>query len=592
MRRASLRTHLVRGLAAILALPLLASTAFAQVADVPRNETLVLTPWFGPAQLANAENWNPYLTSVAHQRDAMQHTVNEALFYTNLNTGELIPWQAESYEYAPDFLTATIKLRDGVEWSDGVKFTSDDLKYTFEALRDAPPEINGSAAFNEWLASVDTPDPLTAVLHFKKPAPRFVRDILALGWENHYPVLPKHIWEGQDLATFTNYDLAKGWPVGTGDYKLVVSTSAQEVFDRRDDWWGAKTGFMPASAPKRIIIVPVAGDDAMGQLHVANQVDSGAPLLVGTFEAVRAQNPKVAAWNTEGPVWGAADGCNYTFIFNNAKAPWDDVNVRYAVNHAIDRAQLADLAYEGSTNPVKFAFSSYMAGAYLTDDSPLKAVLDKYDLDDPSQEKVDAYMAKAGFARDADGIWAKDGKKLSVAVRAPEFFKPLVAPITQMLKNAGFDATQAPFDDSWNTDLATGNFDTMAFVHCGSLSEPLETLRDYHSKNARPIGTAVPYIIASTRYSNPEYDKLIDAMDAVPASTDPNSDYMKNAVAALDIALRDLPQIDLLEELQVTVFNNTYWTGWPSAADPYIAPYTPWEGFNIIKHHLQPTGAN
>jgi len=430
------------------------------------------------------------------------------------------------------------------------------------------------------------------VLHFKKPAPRFVRDILALGWENHYPVLPKHIWEGQDLTTFTNYDLAKGWPVGTGDYRLVSSTSAQEVFDRRDDWWGVKTGFMPASAPKRIVIVPVAGDDAMGQLHVANQVDSGAPLLVGTFEAVRAQNPKVAAWNTEGPVWGAADGCNYTFIFNNAKAPWDDVNVRYAFNYAIDRAQLADLAYEGSTYPVKFAFSSYMAGAYLKDDSPLKAVLDKYDLDNPSQEKVDEYMAKAGYAKGADGIWAKDGAKLSVAVRAPEFFKPLVAPIAQMLKNAGFDATQAPFDDSWNTDLATGNFDTMAFVHCGSLSEPLETLRDYHSKNARPIGTAVPYIIASTRYSNPEYDKLIDAMDAVPASTDPNSDYMKNAVAALDIALRDLPQIDLLEELQVTVFNNTYWTGWPSAADPYIAPYTPWEGFNIIKHHLKPTGAN
>ena len=66
---------------------------------------------------------------------------------------------------------------------------------------------------------------------------------------------------------------------------------------------------------------------------------------------------------------------------------------------------------------------------------------------------------------------------------------------------------------------------------------------------------------------------------------------LAGGVAALDIALRDLPQIDLLEEFHVVTFNNTYWTGWPSAADPYVAPYTPWEAFNVVIHNLQPTGA-
>ena len=79
-----------------------------------------MTPWGDqPAQLANVDNWNPYLTSIQHQRDAMQITINEELFYTNLNSGKLIPWQAESFELSPDFLTATIHLRKGVEWSDG-----------------------------------------------------------------------------------------------------------------------------------------------------------------------------------------------------------------------------------------------------------------------------------------------------------------------------------------------------------------------------------------------------------------------------------------------------------------------------------------
>jgi peptide/nickel transport system substrate-binding protein len=94
--------QLLGGLASIGTL-LLASTALAQnVADVPRNQTLVLTPWGDqPAQLANVDNWNPYLTSVTHQRDAMQFTVNEELFYTNLTDGKLIPWPSAFARASP-----------------------------------------------------------------------------------------------------------------------------------------------------------------------------------------------------------------------------------------------------------------------------------------------------------------------------------------------------------------------------------------------------------------------------------------------------------------------------------------------------------
>jgi len=586
------RKYLIAGLAGLATLLLAGGATIAQnVADVPRNQTLVLTPWGDqPAQLANVDNWNPYLTSVTHQRDAMQITGNEALFYTNLTDGKLIPWQAESFDLTPDYMTATIKLRKGVAWQDGQPFTSDDVKFTLEALRDAPPEINGSSDYKEYVKSVDATDPLTAVIHFTKAAPRWVRDHLALGHENHYPILPKHIWQGQDIKGFTNYDLAKGLPMGTGAYKLVSSTTQQEVFDRDDNWWGAKTGFMPLPAPKRIVIVPVASDDAMGQLQIANQVDGGRQLLVGTFEASQAQNAKLHSWNTQGPVWGAPDGCDYSLVFNNLKAPWNDINLHQAVDHAIDRAKLSDIGYEGSDHPVSYAFSGYMAGTYLKPDGLLQSVINKYDIDHQDPALVAKYMAAAGYAKGSDGFWAKDGKTLEFKVRVPAFIQPIQAPLTQQLKDAGFDAIQAPVDDSWLPDITNGNFDTMVFVHCGSLSEPVETLKDYHSKYSRPLGTAIPYAVAGSRYSNPEYDKLIDAMLAVPANPDPTSDYMKNAAAALDIAMRDLPQIDMLEELHVVTFNDSYWTGWPTAADSYVAPYTPWEAFNVVIHHLKPSG--
>ncbi len=591
MSKPKLLTALRGGIAAFVLISTAGFVAAQDVADMPRNQTLVLTPWGDqPAQFANIDNWNPYLTSITKQRDVMEYTVNEELFYTNLNTGDLVPWQAKSFAYAPDFKSATITLRDGVTWADGKAFTSADVKFTLESVRDAAAALNGSAAYHEWIAKVDTPDPLTAVITFTKPAPRFIRDYLALGHENHYPILPQHIWQGKDLATFTNYDAAQGLPMGTGPYKLVSTSTNQQIFDRRDDWWGAKTGFQPAPAPKRIILTPVSSDEAMGQLHIANQVDGGRQLLIGTFEAAQTQNPALASWNTSGPVWGAPDGCDYSLVFNALKAPWNDVNLHWAVNSAIDRGQLSQIGYEGSDHPVSFAFSGYMSGKYVPAGGPLQAVIDKSGVANHSQELVDKYMAAAGYAKNGDGFWAKDGKVLEFKVRVPAFIQPIQAPLTQQLKTAGFNAISAAVDDTWLPDITSGNFDTLVFVHCGSLSEPLETLQHYHSKFSRPLPEAAPNLIAASRYSNPEYDKIIDRMDAAPADPDPKSAYMQDAAAALTIALRDLPQIDMLEELHVVTFNNTYWTGWPSAADPYVAPYTPWEAFNLVIHHLKPSG--
>ena len=264
------------------------------------------------------------------------------------------------------------------------------------------------------------------------------------------------------------------------------------------------------------------------------------------------------------------------------------MNLHWAVNSAIDRAQLSEIGYESSDHPVYFAFSGYMAGTYLPAGGPLQAVIDKSGVKEHSQELVDKYMTAAGYAKNGDGKWAKDGKTLEFKVRVPAFIQPIQAPLTQQLKNAGFDAVQAPVDDSWAPDMNTGNFDTMVFVHCGSLSEPLETLKDYHSKWSRPLGDTVPNRVAGSRYSNPDYDKIIDKMNSMPASPDPKSEYMTLASSALEIALRDLPQIDMLEELHVVTFNNTYWTGWPSAENPYVAPYTPWEAFNVVIHNLKP----
>jgi peptide/nickel transport system substrate-binding protein len=557
--------------------------------EVDRSRTLVITPWSdttGP--LTNPDNWHIYQTGNSNLRHMGGKTVFEALFYTNLNTGELIPWQAESFEYNEDFTSITINLRQGVTWSDGQPFSCTDVKFTLEMLRDNAPDLSYSFVYDDWLVGVDCVDELTAVINLNRPGPRWFRDNLALGHENHQVMLPAHIWQDKDPMEFTNFDLEQGWPVGTGPYRLTNSSAQQMVFERRDDWWGAETGFMDLPAPERVIVVPVGGDESMAQLLLANDVDAGHPLQPGTFRAVTERNPNVRSWNAEGPVWGAPDGCGYNLVFNNDKEPWNNVDVRLAINYALDRAEISSLGYENANYPVVIPFSAYMAGRWSSPE--VQAIIDKYDRNKTDHGLVEEHMTAAGFAKNEGGVWAKDGAVLTVPLRTPQWLAPLAPVVAAQLQRAGFDAVELlepEGSSAWVDDINLGNFDTMFLVHCGSLSEPYETLKDLHSRWAAPIGEACPSIIACTRYRNPEYDVLIDEMESMPGSPD-NARYVELTNQALDIYLRDMPEIMLLEELHVVVHNETYWTGWPGQENPYAAPYPCWEAWNLVVHELQP----
>ena len=561
----------------------------AQPQDISRERTLVITPWSdrtGP--LKNPENWHVYQTGNQNQRQIGSKTLFEALMYTNLNTGELIPWQAESFEYNDDFTVVTVTLRPGVEWSDGMPFTCKDVKFTLEMLRDNSPELNYSFIYEEWLEGVDCPDDLTAVINLTKPGPRWFHNNLALGHENHQVILPAHIWEGQDPKEFTNYDLEQGWPVSTGAYKLVRSSAQQMVFERRSDWWGAKSGFRELPAPERIILIPVGGDESMAQLLIANDVDSGHPLQPGSFKAVIDKNDKIRSWNREGPIWGAPDGCGYNIVFNNDKEPWSNRDVRLAMNYALDRPEISTLGYENANYPIIVPFSAYMSGRWQTPE--IEAVIDKHDRNKTDLALVEEHMQAAGFAKDGDGMWAQAGETIKVPLRTPQWLAPLAPVVAAQLKRAGFDAIELlepEGSSAWVDDISVGSFDTMFLVHCGSLSEPYETLKDLHSRFAVPIGEKCPSIIACTRYRNPDFDALIDEMESMPGSRD-NPRYVELANQALDIYLQDMPELMLLEELHVVVFNETYWTGWPGNEDPYVAPYPPWEAWNLIVHNIKP----
>lgn len=567
-----------------------AAPAAGTKAEVTRQETLV--HYGGDTEILEPTNFNPYsLGGLGRIRGPLNKTIFEFLYYYNHNDGAEIPWLAESYKVADDFTSIDVVLRQGVTWNDGTPFTANDVKFTLEKLRDTP-ELAFSSDMKEWVKDVTVTDDQNFTINLNKANPRFFYFYFIENSEIQVAILPKHIWETEDWTTFQNYDPAKGLPVGTGPFKLAEAGPQGVFFDRDDNWWGAKTGFSQPSKVKRQSFLPLGAGAAVFARMINNELDVDWTVQPGEFVAGMAQNPDLKSWNSEGPSWGAADACLYTLGLNTQWGPMADVHVRRAVQAAINRTDMVDLAYEGGTVPLVLPFSTF--GGLDPYRELCQDLVDKYKPDNPSQALVDSEMAEAGYEKDGEGFWAKAGARLQPEFHCACWLGPMAPVIEKQLRDAGFDVTAKLVTttcDPFFETVRTGKADMWIIVHCGSSREPWGTLQHYHSKFASPEqGQTNNYIWANSQYKNAEYDAIIDQLDGIPPSPD-DPNYTELVRQAVEIYLNDVIEITMSEERHVRTYNYHYWTGWPNAEDAYVAPYALWASIMLALLKIEPTGA-
>jgi peptide/nickel transport system substrate-binding protein len=575
MRKEILRTGLVAG-AMLLAV---AGAASAQtISEVARERTLILENIDGRVPVP--DNMNPFVAG-QYLDWGMWQAVSESLFYLNLETGKLEPWLAESGEYSDDAKTVTIKLRKGAKWADGVDFTADDVKFTIEMLK-ANPKLMYSGEMNLWVDSVTAADPQTVQIALKSPNPRFLVDYFGVRiWETVL-IVPKHIWEGQDPNTFTNFDLARGLPLGTGPYKLVRSTETETVFDRLPKWWGAETGFQDMPVPERVIWIAAPTEDVRAAKAVNNELDGTWIMSRSTFEIARQRNPNIIGWTKELP-YAYLDACPRDLRFNTELAPVNNKVIRHAINDAIDRQQLIDVAFEGMTEPSYSVFPTYapLAQFLARNEASLQLV-------HSNRDQVSPALEAEGYKKNADGLWADaqgNTIKIEMAIRSGETDQLKMGPVLiAQLRKAGFDASSRSVESAvYFTDVATGKAPVWVGGECGSVQDPYASFSHFHSNVSAPIGESAPQ--NHVRFKNARFDELVDKMAGLTSGPE----FDAAADEALKIMSEELPVAPLVQARLLTPFNTTYWTNFPTAENPYIHPGHWWVTGNYIIHGVTPT---
>jgi peptide/nickel transport system substrate-binding protein len=576
---AARRDVLKGGAAAAAAALLPACITQAQAAEIPRNRTMILIGINSrDGRWVDYELWNPYAIGANHQNGP--NLIYEPLAYYSAFADKWYMWLAESYQFTPDFKQLTIKMRQGITWSDGTPFSAEDVAFTMNSLRDLGPKVKWGVDVNQALDEATATDPNTVVLKFKIPSPRFFF-FASYKYDIGIYIVPKHIFQGQDWTSFKAFDLAKGWPVTTGPWKVTASSLQQKVFDRRDTWWAADQKLAPMPQILRNIWLPSVGEQETAQAQITNGSDFGGPLQPATFPTVIRQNPKVTSYSGQKPPWGYVDWWPISLYVNNEVKPFDDKDVRWAISHYIDRQQVIEVAYLGAETVSTLPMPPYKPLLPYFD--AVKDLLAKYNTIEFNPKKGDALLEGKGFKK-KDGMWEMpDGKPFTLDMIGFGASGPAMGPVlSQMLKRHGVTASMnlpPDFDNRFQKGQFTGSI----YGHGGSIHEPYDTLRLYQSQSI-----AVPGAHAAnfSRWKNPEYDKIVDEVYI----TDPdNVAKLKELFhAAMEIWLPDLPDIQLVQNYHRIPLNTTNWTNWPTDDNAYVNDASWHLTYNIVLWNAKP----
>lgn len=245
--------------------------------------------------------------------------------------GSVQPGLAASWTISDDGLSYTFQLREGVTFHDGTTFEASDVVFSLDRAR-AEDSTNAQKALFAGIESVEALGDSSVRIDLAAPQGNF---LFNLAWGDAVMVAPESIGDIKNL------------PIGTGAFRFEQWRRGDQIsLSRNADYWGEPASLEAATF--KFISEPTAAYAAM----LAGDIDAfysyPAPENLAQFE----RDPRftVLSGNTEGET---------ILAMNNQQAPFDDIRVRKAVSHAIDRQAIIDGAMFGYGTPIGSHFAPH-----------------------------------------------------------------------------------------------------------------------------------------------------------------------------------------------------------------------------------------
>lgn len=448
---------------------------------------------------------------------------------------------AESMEWTDD-TTLEVSLRQGIKFHNGTEMTADDVLFTFERIINENaieyPEAHTSPrkGLIAPLQSVEKVDDSTVRLHFSTVWPPAMQLLV------HQQIVPKAYLEEVGTQGFVEK------PVGTGPFQFVEGTiDDQIVLERFSDFWGGSPELEPVGAAcvDRAVfrVIPEASTRVAALL--AGEVDIIQSVPADLIDSL-SQNPAIQIKTAPGtqPKW---------LELNVTQPPFDNVNVRQAMNYAIDKDLLIEAIYGGRAVALPGPLSPY--------NNFVNKALTPYPYD---PDKATQLLADAGWSdSDGDGILDKDGQPFTFTIDTLEDWRSLAESVASLYREIGIDASvrfweysvvspqlQACERQAYLDDWGDSAFDPVGHFEA-----------KWHS-----IVTGEPYGRGNfSCYSNARVDELIKAGETTGDPTERQTIYDE----AQQIVYDEAPAVFLIlpEELEAA---SARVQNWQPAADSRI----------------------
>ena len=433
----------------------------------------------------------------------------------------LIPYLAEDYSVSEDGLTYTFQLRKGVSFTDGTPFTAEDVKFTFDYMKEHPYKWVSVSMVEE--ASVV--DEHTVEIKLNKTYNPFLSDVAG-----SLPILPKHIWENvTEPETFTEPEAA----ISTGPFILenYDSAAGTYTFKANEDYF--------------------YGDVQIDKLVIANVSggDSKEALLSGEIAAAPNISYKAAMSLKDSPEYTVLEGPGLSvtrLYFNFDEEAMAVKEIRQAMYHAVNLDEVVEKAYGGAGYPGSAGHVQPGTPWYNPD-------VRQYAYDVETAKKM---LSEAGAAdSNGDGILEYNGEEMSYTLTFTENDEKLAELLVSYMKAVGIELVPQSADDATvKAAISEGNFE-LAFNTNGSFGGDPVFLSRFGAVGADGAPSVTGQ--GGTTWESEEYNRIYN--ESAVEQDDAKRHQQVNELQ--EIIAEELPCLTLYYKKAVAAYNNTIFDG-------------------------------